>query len=71
MKPKGELIKIVKSASGAEIDIEQKKNGRGAYVCKEGDCAENAKKRKLLSKHFKTQISDGIYDEISEAIKNG
>ncbi len=71
MKSKSELIKIVKTESGAELDLQQKKMGRGAYICKDGLCAENARKRRILSKHFKMQVADGIYDEISEAIDNG
>ncbi len=71
MKPKSELIKIVKTDSGAEVDFLQKKPGRGAYICKDSTCCENARKRRALSRHFKAQIDDGIYDEISEAAENG
>lgn len=70
MKPKGDLIKIIKKENGAEIDLMQKKFGRGAYVCKNMTCIENAKKRRALSKHFKTALPDSIYDEISEAAED-
>ena len=70
MKPKGELIKIVKKENGAEIDALQKKFGRGAYICKDEKCIENAKKRRALSKHFKGALPDSIYDDIREAAKN-
>ena len=64
MKAKGELIKIVKTESGAEIDRDQNKFGRGAYVCKNEECIKSITKRRSLSKHFKMQIDDKIYEEI-------
>lgn len=70
MKPKSELIKVIKTENGAELDVNQKKFGRGAYICKSAECIENAKKRRAISKHFKAAVSENIYDEISEAAKN-
>ena len=70
MKPKGDLIKIIKNHNGAEIDVMQQKFGRGAYICKHTTCIENAKKRRALSKHFKTALPESIYDEIGEVAKN-
>lgn len=67
MKPKAELIKIVRKEDGAEIDINQKKFGRGAYICKNDECIACAKKRRALSKHFKSALPENIYDEIREA----
>ena len=71
MKPKCELVKIVKNGAAAELDINQTKFGRGAYVCKNTQCAEAARKRRMLSKHFKMPVDEKIYCEISEAAKNG
>lgn len=70
MKPKGDLIKIIKKENGAQIDAEQKKFGRGAYVCKNPTCIENARKRRALSKHFKIALPDVIYDEITEVARD-
>lgn len=64
MKPKSELIRIVKTSKGEVlIDLTQKADGRGAYVCK-GECIEKLKKTRALNRAFKTQISDEIYDKI-------
>ena len=71
MKPKGELIKFVKNENDIELDHFQKKFGRGAYVCKSTECIEIAKKRKALSRHFKTNVEDGIYDEILAGKNDG
>ena len=71
MKPKSELIKIVKNKECIELDSCQKKFGRGAYICKSTECIENAKKRKALSRHFKTCVEDSIYDEILTGESDG
>ena len=68
MKAKDELIKIVKTPDGAEVDISQNKFGRGAYVCKNGECVKTLVKRRGLSKHFKMQVEDSVYDEISSLV---
>ena len=71
MKPKGELIKIVKNENNIELDQNQKKFGRGAYICKSAECIENAKKRKAVSRHFKTNADDSIFDDIKEVLSDG
>jgi len=68
MKDKSDLIKIVRTKNGAEVDPDQDKFGRGAYVCKDEECVKNLKKRRNLSKHFKMQVDESIYDEISSLI---
>lgn len=65
MRAKEDLIKVVKTKDGAEVDLMQNKFGRGAYVCKNEECIKAIKKRRSLSKHFKTQLDDKIYDELS------
>ena len=63
MKPKKELIRVVKSPEGEiSIDLTGKKSGRGAYICHSKDCLVKAQKSKRLEKSFSTQISQEIYD---------
>jgi predicted RNA-binding protein YlxR (DUF448 family) len=63
MKPKKELIRVVKSPEGEiSIDLIGKKSGRGAYICHSKDCLIKAQKSKRLEKSFSTQISQEIYD---------
>lgn len=64
MKPKKELIRIVKNGGNVALDISQKLEGRGAYICKEKECISAAKKRRALSKHFKMAVDDSFYNEI-------
>lgn len=71
MKPKKELIRIVKTPEGEIcVDLTGKKSGRGAYVCRNLECFEKAYKAKRLSRNLETQISDEIYDKLREEIGN-
>lgn len=69
MADKKELIRIVKNKEG-EIFIDRtgKKNGRGAYICKDAECLKKLVKQKTLNKAFKTNISDEIYKSLEEEI---
>lgn len=65
MKPKRELIRVVKSPEGdISLDSKGKKPGRGAYVCPDSACLKRARKTKALERAFTTSISDEIYDEL-------
>ena len=70
MKPKSELIRIVKNGDEAALDVCNKLGGRGAYICKNEECIGNAKKRRALSKHFKMAVDDKIYDA-AKAVTTG
>ena len=71
MKPKKELIRIVKSPEGeVSVDLTGKKSGRGAYICKNIDCLEKAFKARRLNKNLQTNISDEIYQRLKEEICN-
>jgi len=65
MKPKKELIRVVKSPEGdISLDFTGKKNGRGAYVCREKSCFDRIIKTKALSRAFKMQIPEDIIKEL-------
>lgn len=65
MKPKQELIRVVRSKEGEVfVDETGKKNGRGAYVSKDTAIIEKAKKQDTLARHLNTQIDDSIYEEL-------
>ena len=72
MKPKKELIRIVKSPEGeVSVDLTGKKSGRGAYICKDIECLEKAFKARRLSRNLDTAIDDEIYNKLKEEIING
>ncbi len=62
MKPKKELIRVVKNNEGeVTLDPTGKKPGRGAYVCRNLGCLEKAVKSKRLNKNLETNIDETIY----------
>jgi hypothetical protein len=70
MRPKKELVRIVRSKEGeVSIDLTGKKSGRGAYLSKDKEAVQIAKKRNILSKQLETQVDDAIYDELNELIE--
>ena len=64
-KEKNELLRIVKSKDGIiDIDLTRKKNGRGAYICKNIDCLNKLKKTKKLEQILEKEIDDNLYESI-------
>lgn len=71
MKPKKELIRVVKSPEGeVSVDLTGKKSGRGAYVCKNPECLEKAFKAKRLSRNLDVVIDDEVYNRLRNEIEN-
>ncbi len=67
---KRELLRIVKDKDGVvSVDLTGKMNGRGAYLKKDLEVLEKAKKTKALEKHLETSIPDSIYESIEKIIK--
>ncbi len=70
MKPKKELVRIVRSKEGeVSIDLTGKKSGRGAYLSKDKEAVLLAKKKNTLSNHLEVPINDSIYEELLELIE--
>ena len=71
VKPKKELIRVVKSADGEiSLDLTGKKNGRGAYICRDADCFNKARKAKRFEKAFSSPIPETILDAMESELKN-
>ena len=71
MKPKKELIKVVKSPKGEiSLDFTGKKSGRGAYICRSVECFNKARKGRRLEKAFSCKIDAGVYDAMAEELGN-
>ncbi|OLO40931.1 RNA-binding protein [Alkalihalophilus pseudofirmus] len=69
MKPKKELIRVVRSPEGeVSIDKTGKLNGRGAYISNGKDYFEQAKKKDILSRHLNVKVSEEIYDQLIEQV---
>ncbi len=66
MKEKKSLIRVVRSPEGAvSLDPTGKKPGRGAYVCREGECLARAIKQRQLERQLQTELTE----EVSGALK--
>ena len=69
MKPKKELLRVVKPQDGdAHIDRVGKAPGRGAYVCDDIECLRKARKTKALERALDCRIEDQVFDELEQQI---
>lgn len=67
MKGKKEMMRVLKTAEGEIcLDVTGKKNGRGAYLCKQKECLQKARKNKGLERSFKMSIPDEVYGQLAE-----
>ena len=67
MKDKKALLRVVRSPEGeVSLDLTGKKNGRGAYICRQKECLQKARKNKGLERSFKMSISPESYDMLEK-----
>ncbi|MCI5733932.1 MAG: YlxR family protein [Tenericutes bacterium] len=67
---KKDLIRVVKTPlNEVVIDLSGKINGRGAYLKKDLEVIEKARKSKALERHLEIEIKDEVYDKLKEIIK--
>ena len=70
MKPKRELIRVVRSPEGEiSLDFKGKAPGRGAYICPAPACLKQAIKTKALERAFSTQIPEAVYEKLNEEME--
>ena len=61
MKPKKELLRIVKTPEGnIELDPTGKRNGRGAYLCPDMNCFKIATKERRFRKAFSVDVDNEV-----------
>ena len=69
MKPKRELIRVVRSPEGeVSLDFKGKKSGRGAYVCPDDACLKKAVKSRALERALGVQIDESIYSQLDDSV---
>ena len=67
--PKMDLIRVVRTPEGEVIvDITGKANGRGAYLKKDLETFEKAKKSRILNRQLEVEIPDSIYEELKSKV---
>ncbi len=67
--PKQELIRIVRTPNKEVIvDLTGKANGRGAYLKKDLEVFEKAKKSKILDRILEIEVKEEIYEQLKNLI---
>ena len=68
VRAKRELVRLVLPAEGSvQVDATGKRNGRGAYICRETGrtCLDQARKRKALTRALRTTPDHIDYEQIA------
>lgn len=69
MKNKKELMRVVKTSEGdIQLDPTGKKSGRGAYICPNESCFNQAIKGKRLQKALEQEIPGEVIQLINKQI---
>ena len=69
-KNKIELIRVVRDPNGdVSIDRTGKKNGRGAYICKDEMCLKKALKSRKIERDLEITISEELMEKLQSEIR--
>ena len=69
MKPKKELLRIVRSPEGeVSLDRTGKASGRGAYICGSEECLAKAQKTKALERALEHSVGDEVFVRLHSEI---
>lgn len=67
--PKKELIRVVRDNIGkVSVDETGKANGRGAYLKKDLEVVDMARKTKALEKYLEVLVPEEVYEELENII---
>lgn len=67
--PKSELLRIVRQDGHILVDPTGKQNGKGAYLKKDIEVLELAKKKKVLDRALECPVEESVYEEIRSIIQ--
>lgn len=68
MKSKDELLRIAKYEGDYCVDLSGKHPGRGAYICKKGDCSEKFEAKRAFERAFKGAVPQELKDNIKKEL---
>ena len=67
--PKNQLIRVVRTPENQVlIDLNGKKSGRGAYLCKDKTCLKKAIKAKRIQNNLEVQISEELIEALTKEL---
>ena len=67
--PKQELIRVVRTPEGkVVVDETGKQNGRGAYLKKDIEVFNKAKKTKILDRILEVEVNDDVYSDLEKLV---
>ena len=70
MKPKKELIRVVRSPEGeVTLDVKGKAPGRGAYVCRSRECLQKAIKTKAINRALSVTLPEEVQNLLAEQME--
>lgn len=67
-KPKKELIRIVNTEDGLQLDVSGKAKGRGVYLCPDSSCFAKARKKRAIGRSLGINISEESADRLFEEL---
>ncbi len=71
MKGKKDMMRVLKTTEEEIcLDVTGKKNGRGAYLCRNKECLQKARKNKGLERSFKMSIPQEVYDALEREFES-
>ncbi|MCC8139084.1 MAG: YlxR family protein [Lachnospiraceae bacterium] len=69
-KSKLEMLRVIRTAENEILlDATGRKNGRGAYLCRNPECLARARKTKALERSLKTAIPQEIYESLEKEMR--
>jgi len=70
MKPKKELIRVVRPPEGeVSLDPTGKKAGRGAYCCYSAECLRRALKQRQLDRALEAQLTEATNQQLLQTMQ--
>ncbi len=64
IRDKDLLLRVARKNDVIFIDSDGKSDGRGAYICKTGECMMRARKARALERSFSCKVEPSIYDAL-------
>ena len=70
MKNKPDMIRVIRTPEGEiKIDETGRMNGRGAYICRSGECLRASIRNHGLERSLHTSIPEEISQQLEEEMK--